>query len=200
MILNTIEFEDSVCLDDESCVDEFSFYSIYRQYNMPWIDGVIGIAPIPNNPNQFQGPSFVNQLKKQNVIDKAIVAMKINEDEDTSLLQFGAYNETLVDGEIKWFSLTNDTEWQTYITDAKIGDLILFTESSKQVVFSVGHDYIGLSHDSFDQVSAYLMEKDPSIYCDHEHCFGQQECAAYENLDLSLSFALSKKADYTVSS
>ena len=49
LTLQVIEFKDSVCLtpEDDICIKEFEFYSIYNQKGLNYkLDGVLGLAPI----------------------------------------------------------------------------------------------------------------------------------------------------------
>lgn len=64
MVLQTLEFRDSVCLDTSGfCASNFTFYAIYNQSGMfAYEDGVIGFAPLPNEDKAdvADGPSFVD--------------------------------------------------------------------------------------------------------------------------------------------
>ena len=109
------------------CLDNFKFYPIYDQKGLSkHQDGILGIAPVQTSRHSDEGPSFVHELKRAEVIDRGVVGLFVSRfHKKQSSIQIGDYDtETYVDGgdkNLHWYSLTlNDNlgtwRWQTDLT------------------------------------------------------------------------------------
>ena len=74
-------FTDLVCLTDsyDLCIEDFKFYPIYEQKGLyDHQDGILGLAPVQTKHAHTHGPSFVHALKKQHVIDRALISLFVS--------------------------------------------------------------------------------------------------------------------------
>ena len=67
-------YEDKVCLDGTThCIDAFTFVGVNESYGLDFVDGIIGLSP-----NVYgNGPSFIEHLKKEGVIEEMILGVYI---------------------------------------------------------------------------------------------------------------------------
>lgn len=65
---------------------------------------------------------------------------------------FGDYNEDFIQRgeELTWFDLTNDTEFQIYLSWANFGSNQLFEHDFKPVVINLGSPFIGVDDETFE--------------------------------------------------
>ena len=208
--LKVMAFTDLVCLGDgqEFCADDFKFYPIYEEQGLsPHEDGIIGIAPKQTQQKRSKdGPSFIDTLKKQGKIQRAVVSLFVSRFESKPhSIQIGDYDESFVHGgekNLEWYSLTVDNlgyKWQTDLTDAYIGKHKLFTHDFKWVEVNAGYSGIGLTSEDFEKASMRLLDASPAdIYCNDEHCFGKHACSKYRNKIPDLKLTLSNRITYTI--
>ena len=93
------------------CAYDFQFYAIYQQTGMTkHQDGVVGIAPQQQDKKLHEGPSLVLELKKQGVIDRALVGLFVSRFHSKKhAIQIGDFDPSYVQGgsdNIHWYSLT----------------------------------------------------------------------------------------------
>ena len=67
-------YEDQICLGDIShCVDSFTFIAVSESNGLDFTDGIVGLSP-----NVYgNGPSFIEYLKRDRVIDEMIIGVYI---------------------------------------------------------------------------------------------------------------------------
>ena len=111
-------FTDLVCLgktNEEFCVDDFKFYPIYEQHHMSQHeDGILGMAPKQTQKKrEREGPSFIDTLRKQKKIDRAVVSIFVSRfASKPHSIQIGDFDPDtyVVGGEknLEWYSITVD--------------------------------------------------------------------------------------------
>lgn len=69
------------------CVNDFTFFAITKQSGLKGADGILGLAPY----DKENGPSFVEALKKANIIDKMQASFFLSHKKPSSI-SFGNYN------------------------------------------------------------------------------------------------------------
>ena len=127
--------------------------------NFPY-DGLVGLAPnIPEN-----GPSYVEALKKNGIIDKTEFSMFLSVDAATSYIEFGGYdadkllNNTNMDGlGLHWYDLTGSRlHWQVKMVDLTVGNSSVFSSSAEKAVFDSSSPYIIVPQDVFKDLIAKM--------------------------------------------
>ena len=208
--MQTYAFIDSVCLqgEDELCASDFQFYAINSQTGLSSKqDGIVGMAPVQTNKHSDEGPSFVAALKKQKVIDKAIVSLFVSRFESkTHSIQIGDFDTSLVNGgepHLHWFGLAvpenvGSWRWQTDLTDAYLGEHNIFRRSYKWVEVNAAYASVGFTTEDYEKASAKLMNTDSTITCDEKSCFGREECATYAGKMLDVTFTISNRVNATL--
>ena len=111
--LKVIPFTDTVCLgeEDKMCAYDFRFYSIYEQEGLSkHQDGIVGLGPKQTKHGSKEGPLLINEMKKQGIIDRSLVALFVSKFASKKhSIQIGDYDESFVDGgksNLHWFTLT----------------------------------------------------------------------------------------------
>jgi len=141
-------------------------------------DGILGIGPVPADRGSDRADSILWTLAKQRKIKRPVVSVFVSKFEHLNIpstLQLGDFNTTLIEGgedAITWFDLTNDTEWQVYLSWAHFGDKQLFEHDFKPVEINLGVPYIGVDDETFEKLQNHLTLMDSSITCDQVNCYG----------------------------
>lgn len=97
MKLNVHEYQDSVCLEPETCISDFPVYVMFSQEGLyPKSDGLVGIAPVPLGSKGKD--SFIAQLLNQGVINNGIVSFYFSKypDEIPSSILIGDLDGSVV--------------------------------------------------------------------------------------------------------
>ena len=209
--LRVFAFTDTICLSDASdatCIDNFKFYPIYEQKNLPkGSDGIVGIAPLQTQKKKDkEGPSFVHALKRAGIIDRALVGLFVSKFEDINhTIQVGDFDPTVVEGGetgIQWFSLAVADltwKWQTDLTKAHLGTKSLFKHDFKFVELAAGYEGTGLSSDDFTAASNILEAAHPNgIVCDGKKCLMKESCENYKGKMPDLKLTVSNRITYTI--
>lgn len=116
-----------------------------------------------------------------------------------SNLMLGDFNTTYIEGgedAITWFDLTNDTDWQVYLSWAHFGDKQLFEHDFKPISVNLGVPYIGVDDETFELLQNHLTAMDSSIVCDQTNCYGTKPVREYTLPDYQIK--LSNKKTFTI--
>lgn len=111
----------------------------------------------------------------------------------------GDFNTTYIEGgedAITWFDLTNDTDWQVYLSWAHFGDKQLFEHDFKPISVNLGEPYIGVDDETFELLQNHLTAMDSSIVCDQTNCYGTKPVREYTLPDYQIK--LSNKKTFTI--
>jgi len=156
-----------VCASEgkDLCAKDFKFFAIYDDNGLSkHQDGVIGFAPRQTQKkNENEGISFIDALKKQGKIDRAVFGLFVSRYPDKPhSVQIGDWDSSFVDqGDhgLEWFSITVDNlgyKWQTDLTNAHFGSTKLFQHDFKWIELNAGYEGIGLASEDFEKASQLL--------------------------------------------
>jgi len=100
----------NVCLTEEEeqnkCIPNFETFIIEEADNSaltkPEIDGIFGMAPIPESTSGVVKIPYVVAMKTEfKLIDAAIVTFRLNMDGTDSIVYFGGIPDGIIEGEMK---------------------------------------------------------------------------------------------------
>ena len=85
---------DQVCLNEDSCADNFAFLNVAAQSGLSGLDGsgIVGMSPqAPDQGGYSYGDLFITKMKDAGVIDKAIFSIYAELENDNSKIHLGVY-------------------------------------------------------------------------------------------------------------
>ena len=209
---------DKVCFprsdDADLCADDVEFMAV--TYYKGWAeqrDGLLGLAPV----DESTGPSFVQNLYDQGLIQSQVATLWLNQKDDESTLTFGGIPEDSIDGftyrshKLRKFY---DDWWHEEVWVLDLGDIVYNGKSIKvsnvtNAVLNSNTPFIYLEKQDFDEFAKELQDNVPEIECfthDPEYCVSMdQTCDEFddklENIEFEIdgSFYVIPPAGYTES-
>lgn len=150
---NVVNDDISITNQRITMASDVNFISVFEANNLATLesDGLLGLSPKTERASKSgeEIHLLIQELKNDNIIDKAMFSMFLTDTSQQSRMHFGGYDQTIIDkfkeynsgsssdDGVYWMKINSDIHWQVRIYDYKVGNQT-FGSSVKNLIFDTG--------------------------------------------------------------